>query len=245
MPARRFFIEGVRATGETVEIEGSDAHKITHVLRLRDGDTIEAVDSAACVFEAILRVEGSRVRAALGRTLHAPPDDPARIYVDLAQGLPKGQKMDFIVEKATELGAASILPFTSERAIARDTSATKIERWRRLATAAAQQSGRRDVPIIEPARSFEELLSSFERYDRVLFAWELAPPDALRAALPLLLQGTARILIVIGPEGGFSHGEADAAKNAGATMLHLGGRVLRTETAGLMLLSVIGYLEAV
>ncbi len=245
MPARRFFIEGVRATGEIVEIEGSDAHKIVHVLRLRDGDTIEAVDSAACVFEATLRIEGARVRAALAKTLHAPSTEPARIRVDLAQGLPKGQKMDFIVEKATELGVASILPFTSERAVARETGAAKIERWRRLATAAAQQSGRREVPTSAATRSFEELLSSFERYDRVLFAWELAPPDALRATLPLLLEGTARVLIVIGPEGGFSHGEADAAKNAGATLLHLGGRVLRTETAGLMLLSVIGYLEGV
>ncbi len=244
MPARRFFIEGARAAGETVEIDGGDAHKIVHVLRLRDGDTIEAVDSAASVFEAILRIEGSRVRAVLERTLHAPSGEPARIRIDLAQGLPKGQKMDFIVEKATELGAASILPFACERAIARETGAAKIERWRRLATAAAQQSGRRDIPVIAPAQSFEELLSSFERYDRILFAWELASPDALRATLPALLEGAARILIVIGPEGGFSHLEADAAKNAGATLLHLGGRVLRTETAGLMLLSVIGYLEA-
>ena len=77
-----------------------------------------------------------------------------------------------------------------------------------------------------------------------MFAWELASRDALRATLPLLLEGAARVLIVIGPEGGFSHGEADAAKDAGAALLHLGGRVLRTETAGLMLLSVIGYLEA-
>ncbi len=244
MPARRFFIEGARATGDTVEIHGSDAHKIVHVLRLRDGDAIEAVDSAASVFEAALRIEGSRVLAALGRMLDAPSGEP-RIHVDLAQGLPKGQKMDFIVEKATELGAASIVPFTSERAIARETGAAKIERWRRLALAAAQQSGRRDVPGVAAVQSFHELLSSFDRYDRVVFAWELAPPDALRATLPPLLEGAARILIVIGPEGGFSHGEADAATSAGATLLHLGRRVLRTETAGLMLLAVIGYLEAV
>ena len=111
--------------------------------------------------------------------------------------------------------------------------------------AAAQQSGRRDVPGVAAVQSFHELLSSFDRYDRVVFAWELAPPDALRATLPPLLEGAARILIVIGPEGGFSHSEADAAKSAGATLLHLGRRVLRTETAGLMLLAVIGYLEAV
>ena len=240
MPARRFFVEGVRAAGERVAIGGADAHKIVAVLRLRDGDSIELVDSAGTQFDARVCVEDGDVSASL---LSARLADLERIRsVDVAQAVPKGQKMDFIVEKATELGAHAILPFYSERSVAHAPGAAKVDRWRRLARSAAQQCGRRFVPEIDPVVSFDELLERFDGYDAVLFPWELAPAEALRERLPQVLEGASRVLVVVGPEGGFSHAEADAAESRGAVLVWLGERILRTETAAMVLLAILEYL---
>jgi 16S rRNA (uracil1498-N3)-methyltransferase len=237
MPARRFFVEGVRAAGDVVEISGADAHKIAHVLRLRDGAHVELIDSAATLFDAIVAVDGERVRATLLAAGAPSPDAAHRI--DLAQALPKGQKMDFVVEKATELGAEAILPFSCERTVIRFAGLGKLERWRRLATAASQQSGRRTITRVEEPLRFDALLERFGEYDAVLFPWELAAPVPLRERLPVLLARGPRLLVVVGPEGGFSHDEAQAARARGAELLWLGPRILRTETAALALLSAI------
>lgn len=242
MPARRFFVEGVRTAGERVPIGGADARKIVAVLRLRDGDGIELVDSAGTRFDARLNVDGNGVSASL---LDAHPAGAAAARsIDVAQAVPKGQKMDFVVEKATELGARAILPFFSERSVAREPGTAKLDRWRRLARAAAQQCGRAYVPEIPAVLSFEELLEGFSRYDLVLFPWELAPAEPLRQTLPRLLGRAAQILLVIGPEGGFSHAEADTAAGRGAHLVWLGPRILRTETAAMVLLAILEYVSS-
>lgn len=239
MGARRFFVGKVHASGDETDIVGSDAHKIRDVLRLQSGDSIEVIDSAAHAFAATLEIKRDRVRAQLVAPLQAVPS--ARIQVDVAQGLPKGQKLDFIVEKLTELGVASLLPFQSERAIVRDLSTLKLERLRRLARTAAQQSGRLDVPRISSSLIFDELLTHFSEYDRVLFAWEVAQNQRLCDVLPDVLAGANRLLLVIGPEGGFSHSEAEAAAAAGGHLISLGPRILRCETAALVLLALVNY----
>lgn len=240
MPARRFFVEGVRATGERVTIGGADARKIVAVLRLRDGDDVELVDSAGTRYDARLHVDGSEVAASL---LGAHPiEAQVTRWVDVAQAIPKGQKMDFVVEKATELGARAIVPFCSERSVAHAPGTTKLERWRRLARTASQQCGRSFVPEIPAVLSFEELLERFSGYDAVVFPWELAPAEPLRETLPRLVDGASRVLVVIGPEGGFSHAEADAAAARGAHLVWLGTRILRTETAAMVLLAILEYL---
>jgi 16S rRNA (uracil1498-N3)-methyltransferase len=240
MPARRFFVAGTHAAGDTVAIEGSDAHKIRSVLRLRDGDAIEIVDSAATLFAATLRVDAATVSASLGSA--APRERGSRVSVDIAQGLPKGQKMDYVVEKLTELGARAVLPVITQRSVVRDAGDAKVERWRRLARTAAQQCGRTTIPQIAEPVAFEDLLERFSHYDVVLFPWEVADPLPLRDELPGLLAGAASVLAVIGPEGGFSHEEAEAARRAGAHVLSLGPSILRSETAGLALLAVLAYL---
>jgi 16S rRNA (uracil1498-N3)-methyltransferase len=241
VPARRFFVEGVRATGEIVTITGSDAHKIARVLRLSDGDSIEAVDSAGTLFSATIAIDGHDVRARIGDILQTGEVSP-ELQVDLAQAVPKGAKMDFIVEKATELGAGAILPFFSDRTVAGDVGGAKLERWRRLARSAAQQCGRRTVPDVEAPAAFSELLDRFTGYDAVLFPWELAPREPVIERLRDAMAGAQRILAVIGPEGGFSHDEAAAAAARGARWLWLGPRILRTETAGMALLAVVAAL---
>lgn len=220
-------------------IAGADAHKIVAVLRLRDGDAIEVVDSAGMAFAAQLALDNGAVEAALLAT--CGDVEPERRIIDVAQAVPKGQKMDFVVEKTTELGAHAILPFYSERSVVHDAGPGKLERWRRLAKAAAQQCGRREVPAIEEPLDFAALVRRFDGYDRVLFPWELAERIPLREGLPDLLAGVQRVLVVIGPEGGFAHGEAEEARAAGAQLVWLGRRILRTETAAMVLLAILEY----
>ncbi len=129
--AARFFLEGVYGAGQTVTLEGDDAHKIAHVLRKRSGDMVQIIDSGANRFEAVLEIADGSVRARLGEPA-APPVSPG-LHITVAQGVPKGQKMDFVVEKLTELGAASIVPFYSERSIVVESGQGKLDRWRRLA----------------------------------------------------------------------------------------------------------------
>lgn len=237
MPARRFFVEGVQREGARVPIGDSDARKIVRVLRLRDGDRIEVVDSSGALYVARAAIHGDAVAAVLEASI--PSAAPPALRVDVAQALPKAAKMDFVVEKCTELGAAAILPFCSERSVARETRPAKLDRWNRLARSAAAQCGRRDVPPVAPPRSFEALLAAFAEYDAVLFPWELAPQVPVRASLPPLLLDARRVLVAIGPEGGFAHAEAEAAGARGAHLIWLGPRILRTETAALVALTLI------
>jgi 16S rRNA (uracil1498-N3)-methyltransferase len=237
MPARRFFVPGAHRVGSSVELAGSDAHKIAHVLRLRHGDALEIVDSAGTLFAAEVVEDSGRLYASL--KFGHEPEAHATLRVDVAQAVPKGAKMDYVVEKATELGAGAVIPFTSERSVVRHGGEQKLQRWRRLAEAAAQQSGRLDIPRVDPVRSFEDIVSTFGSYDAALFAWELAPHAPLLERLGSSLRDARTAIVVIGPEGGFSHAEADAAAESGAELLWLGPRILRAETAALALLAVI------
>jgi 16S rRNA (uracil1498-N3)-methyltransferase len=215
---------------------------MAHVLHLRPGDSVEVIDSGANAFAASIEDVGRVVRVRLVATLAAERSDLLR--TDVAQAVPKGQRMDFVVEKTTELGAGAILPFYSERSVARRVGAAKLERWRRIASTAALQCGRRDAPHVLDPLSFDQLLARFSEYDLVLFPWELAPPVPLRESLLAVLRDARRALVVIGPEGGFAHDEADSARGRGAVLLSLGRRILRSDTAAMVLLAVIEALAS-
>lgn len=210
------------------------------VLRVKTGDDIELVDSAGTLFHARVDRVGGDVVATL-QTATEPTD--AIVSLEVAQGIPKGQKMDFVVEKLSELGASRILPLQSERAVVRVPGEEKIERWRRLARTAAQQSGRRSIAEITAPLELDALLARFRDYDVVLVPWELSLNAArLRDDLPDLVRGAVRILVVVGPEGGFSHDEVEHMRAAGAHVISLGARILRTETAALVVLAILQYL---
>jgi len=241
----RFFVEGVHAVGDVVAFAGDDARKLATVLRKRSGDRVQVVDSGGVAFGATLEVEGRlgrdvRVQATLDERLDRGDVEPA-LRVTIAQAVPKGQKMDLVVEKATELGAHAIVPVRSTRVIGHDTSPAKVERWRRIAKSAAQQSGRARVPEVAAVHDWDALLATFEHYDRVYVPWELAEPAPLRDVFERELAGARSVLVVIGPEGGFSADEVERAREAGATAISLGRRILRTETAALVVLAAILY----
>jgi 16S rRNA (uracil1498-N3)-methyltransferase len=237
--APRFFVDGHFERGGVVAFHGGDARKIVTVLRLQSGDQIEVIDSSGQVFAAALQVQAFQVQALLGELLTRPSE--CKLQLTLAQGVPKGQKMDFVVEKATELGVHAIIPFVSERTVGEARGAAKTERWRRLARTAATQSGRTVLPHVEDPEPFAAVVSRFPAFDAVLVAWELAEREALRAVLPNVIAGAQRILVMIGPEGGITHAEAHEALAAGAHALSLGARILRTETAGLVACTAILY----
>lgn len=237
--ARRFFVEGSKEIGVTVEIDGADAHKIEHVLRLNEGDRIVVIDSTARTFAAAIAGVGRVVRAAVVEEIFEERRD-STLRIDVAQAMPKGNRMDFVIEKGSELGVATFLPFYAERSIGRAVGEEKAARWQRIARSAAQQCGRKSVAKVDAPVSFETLATRFADYDRVLFAWELAEPEPLQRRLTELLPADGRVLVVVGPEGGFTHAEAEFARERGAAMLWLGSRILRTDTAALVLLAVIG-----
>ncbi len=239
MGATRFFVSGVHAPGDVVALANDDARKLIVVLRRTTGAPLEVIDSAGRAFAASLVVDGLLARAALDRAIAEPPRTTLR--VTLAQGIPKGQKMDFVVEKATELGVARITPFTSERTVGDGARDGKLERWRRLAKSAAQQCGRGDVPAVDAPVGFDELSAGFAAYDVALVPWELDAGPPLRDVLPALIAGARDAVVVIGPEGGLAHAEVDAARAGGARVISLGSRIFRTETAGLVACSALLY----
>lgn len=241
MPAR-FFLEGVYGAGQTVRLEGDDAHKIAHVLRKRSGDTVQIIDSSANRFDAVLEIDDGAVCARLGEPV-APAITPG-LQVTVAQGVPKGAKMDFVVEKLTELGVSTIVPLYSERSVVVESGKGKLDRWRRLAKTAAAQCGRNRVPQVEEPLEFAALLKTFSGYDCVLFPWELATTP-LRDVLPELVKDARRVLVVVGPEGGFAHSEAEEALRNGAYVVGLGAHILRTETAALVVVAWLNYVAGV
>ena len=235
----RFFVEGVHAVGDRVRFAADDARKLTTVLRKRSGDRVQIVDSGGIAYAATLEVEPRAVGATLDALLERPGVETA-IEVSVAQAIPKGQKMDLVVEKATELGAAAIVPVRSARAVA-DGGPAKLERWRRIARSAAPQSGRTRVPAISETLDWDALLATFSGYDRVYVPWELTDPAPLRDRFERDLPEARRVLIVIGPEGGFGAGEIERAQAAGGVPISLGRRILRTETAALVVLAAARY----
>lgn len=239
----RFFVAGVHAVGDRVVLAADDARKLTSVLRKRSGDRVQIVDSGGIAYAATLDVEPRSVGATLDALLERPPVETT-IEVTVAQAIPKGQKMDLVVEKATELGAYAIVPVRSARATGSDGGPAKIERWRRIARSAAQQSGRTRVPAVGETLEWDALLATFAGYDRVYVPWELAEPAPLRDVFERELPGVRSVLIVIGPEGGFAAGEVERAQAAGGVPISLGRRILRTETAALVVLAAVLYARA-
>ena len=236
----RFFVAGVHALGESVAFAADDARKIATVLRGRTGDRVQVGDSAGSAFSASIDVNGAAVVATLDERIERGARE-SNVRLTVAQAIPKGQKMDLIVEKATELGVASIVPLRSDRVVGERTGEHKVERWQRMAKTAAQQCGRSVIPTVAPIASWDELIATFGTYDRVYVPWELADVHPLRDTFETDAPRIASALFVIGPEGGFSSHEVERATAAGAVALSLGTRILRTETVALAILAAFAY----
>jgi 16S rRNA (uracil1498-N3)-methyltransferase len=216
-------------------VTGSDAHHIKNVLRMKAGEEIELLDGTGKVYSSkISKVEKDKIICKVVSTRFEEPKSPLK--VTLAQCVPKAKKMDLIIQKCTELGADKFIPALSERAIARK---EKMNHWRAIAKEAAEQSGRTSIPEILPLSKFEEVLNLRDQYESALIPWELERETSLKHILTTY--PPKNLLILIGPEGGFSRKEIELAKSSGFIPVSLGPRILRTETVGIAMLSMINY----
>jgi 16S rRNA (uracil1498-N3)-methyltransferase len=223
-----------------VTITGDDAHHLSRSLRAAVGDTVTLCDMAKCEYECELtEFLPDCVRARVLSVRPTETDPPVRIV--LYQALPKGDKLDAVIQKAVECGVAEIVPFESERCVARakaDSEARKTERRTRIAYEAAKQCGRGVLPLVRETVSFDEMLKMAGAADRTLFCYEGEGTVPIGV---LLKQSRAcgELALVIGSEGGFSIREAQRARDAGFLMTGLGKRILRTETAPIFALACI------
>jgi len=218
------------------DIHGSDAHYIRDVLRLKAGQELVLLDGSGKSFRAnILGIEKDIIKCMIVETISS--DTEPQTKITLAQALPKSKKMDLIVEKCTELGVAAIIPMLTERCISKEIN---LERAKKIAKSSAQQSGRAIIPEISPLMPFKEILKHKEEYDLALIPWELEKENTLKSVLKNSA-APKKIIILIGPEGGFSQEEIALAKASDFTPVSLGKRILRTETAGMSVLSSIFY----
>jgi 16S rRNA (uracil1498-N3)-methyltransferase len=238
----RFFVTSSQIEGDTVTILGEDAHHLSRALRAAVGDTVTVCDMARTEYECRLtEFLPDRVLAQI-LTSHPAETEPP-VCITLYQALPKGDKLDTVIQKAVECGVCRIVPFESERCVVRakaDSEPRKTERRNRIAAEAAKQCGRGALPEVAPTVSFEKMLEGAAQADHVLFCYEGDGTQPIGQLLSYLApkQGST-IALVIGSEGGFSVAEAASAREHGFFMTGLGKRILRTETAPLFALACI------
>ncbi|HYJ15055.1 MAG TPA: 16S rRNA (uracil(1498)-N(3))-methyltransferase [Candidatus Limnocylindria bacterium] len=239
----RFFIRKENIHDADATIAGQEFEHLRRVLRLTVGDSVTLFDDTGWEYEAVIRsLHADRGELAISRAYQAGRDSP--LALTLALGLTKGEKMDFVVEKATELGVASILPFTSSFTVPKLDDrkiANRTERWQKIALSAAKQCGRNRVPEILPLCEFRHMVDVVGASQLKLLFWEKETAQSLRQVHEVNASAAA-ILVAVGPEGGFSADEAHLAAARDFRLVHLGRRILRAETAAVTALSLAQFL---
>ncbi len=230
---RRFFIPPDQIAQSRPAITGSDLHHLRDVLRLRTGDDVELFDGLGHTFHArIISMDRDRARVSLIEAISTDIESP--LSITLAQGLLKDKKMDVLVRQLTELGIARWSPFVAERSVPvpdKERIDARRRRWQKISLEAIKQCGRSRTMAVDPPVAFSQLLDQADGYDLRLMAWE-NPAMAIPLG-SLEVDQPASVLLVIGPEGGFSPDEVAQAQGAGFYTVGLGPRILRAETAAL------------
>lgn len=242
---QRYFIEQPFDQQQTV-ITGEDARHIVKVMRMREGDEIIVVANGEAHICTIEQLTEEVTVKQTGRQITSPE---MPVQVTVACGLPKGDKLEWIAQKATELGMYALQPFDAERSIVKwdaKKSAKNQQRLQKIAKEAAEQSHRTHIPQVSELVSFKQLLQLLSNYDDVFIADEEDAKAEQRTRFADKLKNvydkkSKSMLIIFGPEGGISRKEADALLAAGAQTMSLGPRILRAETAPLYALSAISY----
>lgn len=243
----RFFLEEAAGVGDVVSLSAADSYHLGKVLRKKPGYQIELV-SANRVFAAELLSLGSEQEAARARLLQElEAYSEAPLQLILLQGLAKGERMEIVLQKAVELGAACIVPVACQRSVVRlagEKAQAKQQRWQKIADAAAKQCGRSRLVPVEPVQGLAEALAGLPEGCRILMPWEEADGLQVGCSLRQALTGAERpqaVALVIGPEGGLTEEEARLAESRGASLVTLGRRILRTETAAIAAMSILMY----
>lgn len=238
-----FFVTPNQIGPKQIQIEGSDVNHIRNVLRMVPGEeiTISSGSDGKEYFCRISTLEEDLVTAEIIQIREAVTELSSRLA--LIQGLPKNDKMEWIIQKAVELGAAEIVPMATKRAVVKldaKKEESKRKRWNAISESAAKQSKRTVIPEVKPVLSFRQAVDyAADSYDVCLIPYELA--DGMEQTRKILgsIQPGKSVAILIGPEGGFEEEEVAYAQEKGVIPITLGHRILRTETAGLAVLSAL------
>lgn len=244
---QRYFIDEEKANVESnIMISGDDVHHITRVLRMHSGSQIVCCTSDG--FEALCEIvefTNDQVNCSVLEWMTVNRELP--VSITIASGLPKGDKLEWIIQKGTELGASSFIPFNAARSIVKlepKKVGKKVERWEKIAKEASEQSYRNLIPTVSEPNSFDSLLKKSSNYDVKLVAYEESAKQGekknLVQAFDKLNDGDS-LLAVFGPEGGLTEQEVKKLEEHGFYICSFGPRILRTETAPLYLLSAVSY----
>ena len=240
-----FFSKEIFESEGCARITGGDVNHIRNVLRMKEGEKVRVSDGASCCYTAEIADfgdEGQEVNLRLLSREEGGTELPARVH--LFQCLPKQEKMEWVIQKNTELGVAEIIPVASRRCVVKldaKKAATKVTRWNAIAESAAKQSKRLVIPEVKPVMSFAEALRYASAFPHRAIPYENA--EGMKATRSFLegLGSGEDIAVFIGPEGGFEPEEVEAAIAAGFEPLTLGKRILRTETAGMTFLALAAF----
>ncbi len=242
MSVRRFFVPP-EAIGDGCAVITGDLYRhMAKVLRLKTGTGVILADGAGNEFRGTIRDIGREELTVELEERSGPAAAPAGPAITVYQGLPKGDKLELIVQKTTELGVAEVIPFAAARSISRirhGEEADKVARWQRIAREAARQSGRPSPPRVSLAGSLKEAVAE-ARQELKLLLWEEEKDNGLRDTLARV-PAPASIAVLIGPEGGLTAEEAALARENGFIPVSLGRRILRTETAGLAAVAILQF----
>ena len=238
----QFFVEDEQVTEDGVLITGSDVNHIRNVLRMKPGERVRiSTRTGSNYLCSITQVEEMSIAAQILETM-AGTELPNRIV--LFQGLPKADKMELIIQKAVELGAAEIVPVSMKNCVVKldaKKAENKVKRWQQIAESAAKQSKRSLIPAVHEVLSYREAVAYAAECDVCLVPYENEQGMAgTKTMIEAIVPGES-IAVFIGPEGGFDESEIAEARDAGMKTISLGNRILRTETAGLAALSILMY----
>lgn len=243
MTIPRIFLPHPMEVGLLCDLREEDQTYIRSVLRLKKNDHLTVFDGQGHEYQAMINsIQAKRTVVEILKKYH-PQDKPARIT--LSQALPKAGKMDFIIQKATELGVDRVVPFQSTRCVSRltdDKKRQKASRWQKIAVEAARQCGRADVPVVSPCIDFKEMIGGMDSHGVKIIFWEEETQTGLSDVFRHQnAQRAEEFLIVVGPEGGVLKEEVDQAREAGFQSVSIGRQILRVETAVLAILAIIQY----
>jgi len=239
----KFFVEPSGIKGDNIFITGEDVNHITKVLRLSRNDIIIISDGQGNDYKVVLEeIDREEIKTRIIE--HTVSESEPPVEVILFQGIPKSDKMEFIIQKTTELGISKIVPVITKRTIVKFNDAksekNKLERWQKIALEAAKQCNRGRVPVISKPLLFDEAIERMKETELRIMPYEKEESNRLRDILKYRTE-VKKIGIFIGPEGGFDEEEVYKARCAGVVTSTLGSRILRTETAGVVVLSILMY----
>lgn len=241
----KFFIQASQMQDDKITLIGEDVNHIANVLRKQIGDEINICNivTSENYLCQIKDISKEKIECNVIKKLQSEAEPNTEITI--FQGLPKAEKMELIIQKCTELGAKAFVPVEMERCVVKldsKTQAKKIERWQKIAETAAKQSGRDTVPTVEKLINLQKVCNLIQKYDILLLAYENEKNTTLKQVLKQIdKKQNLKIGIIIGAEGGITEKEVQLLQNAGAKIITLGNRILRTETVGLVMTGILMY----